>query len=235
MRLAKYIAHTGHCSRRAADELISAGAVMINGIQVTSFHTLIKEDDAVTINGVDINISKTSVWLYNKPTKVITSQKDPEGRPTVFQQIPHNLRNLISVGRLDYNTEGLLLMTNNGDLAKYISDPKNNIPRKYKIRVFGRINKSKIQRVRNGVTIDMMSYKPIKVVMGDTTKNNSWIEMTLTEGKNREIRNIIEFLDLRVSRLIRAEYGIFKLGKLQTNNIVEATDEQIKYYLDQCK
>ncbi|MBQ4875146.1 MAG: rRNA pseudouridine synthase [Rickettsiaceae bacterium H1] len=231
MRLNKYIAHSGYCSsRRSADKLISEGKVTFNGQSVTDFNIVVNENDEVKIDGKKLSLPNLGVWLYYKPIRVITSKKDEQGRKTVFDHLPNNLKNLISVGRLDFNSEGLLLMTNNGDFAKFMTDPKNKILRKYKIRAFGKIKQDKLELIKQGITLDNIRYQPINIQVIDSKKNNSWFHIALTEGKNREIRNIFAFLELKIDRLIRTDYGIFSLGNLKPNEIVAIPNNKLKIY-----
>lgn len=228
MRLSKYIAHTGYCSRRMADTLIQSGQITINDKTTINFNTLVGSRDDVKVNGLEIALSEQKIWLYHKPARTITSRYDVCRRPTVFAQLPEELRHLISIGRLDFNTEGLLLMTNDGDISEFMTNPKNDIPRKYTIRAFGHVNRKKIKLLEQGIVIDNVSYKPIDIEIISATQNNTWFQIILTEGKNREIRNIFNFLKLKIHRLVRTEYGIFKLRNIQKNNIVEATVSEIK-------
>ena len=233
MRLVKFIGNSGYCSRRAAGDLVDSGAVTINDHLVTSFNTDVQNTDKIKINGQEIFLSETSIWLYHKPVGVITSKKDNLGRTTIFQSLSQSHQKLMTVGRLDYNSEGLLLMTNNGDLAKYLTDPKNNIPRQYQVKIFGKVSEKMFQPVRNGIAIDGFKYRKIEVKIISYTENNTWLQMTLTEGKNREIRNILNHLGLKIARLIRTEYAEFKLGKLPKNAIIkqEKLDSLYSNYL----
>ena len=231
MRLNKYIAHTGYCSRRAADKLIKNGDVSINDEGITDFNFIVNKNDKVLVNRIKLSLPKVGIWLYHKPPGLITSKKDTNGRQTVFENLPKNVRYLISIGRLDFNTEGLLLMTNNGDLAQFMTHPKNNIPRRYEIKAFGNINESKFKLVGNGVTINHIKYKPVTIKTIISTGNNHWFSLILTEGKNREVRNIFNFLELKIDRLIRTEYGVFQLKNLQPNNIIKASAVNVEKYM----
>ncbi len=230
MRLAKFIANSGYCSRRLAGKLVADGMITINGKQVTEFSTIVKTNDEVRVDGKRLFLPELSIWLYNKPPGVITSKKDEENRVTVFQQLPSNLKNFISIGRLDYNSEGLLPFTNNGDLTEFMTRPKNMIKRKYRVKAFGKVNKAKIAEVRKGITVDGVTYGNIEIEVGRSTANNTWFLLTLIEGKNREIRNIMKFLDMKIARLIRVEYGRFKLDNIRLGKAVKAKTQDISYY-----
>ncbi len=230
MRLNKYIAHCGYCSRRSADQLIRDGNVSVNNKIVLDFNTSVTMGDKVTVKKQILSLNKPQIWLYHKPIGVVSSKKDPQGRQTVFEQLPTDLQHLISIGRLDMHTEGLLLMTNNGDISEFMTNPQNNIERKYKIRAFGNIDEMKINRLKTGITIDNIYYRPLDIHITQQTNNNHWFSVTLTEGKNREIRNIFKFLDLKISRLIRLQYGKFVLGNLKTNQIIQAPTKIVNQY-----
>ena len=216
IRIAKFIASTQICSRREAEKLIINGDVTVNGEKVIHPLFFVTNKDRINVKGKLLKKqSKIRLFIYNKSINLITSHKDPEGRPTVFDKIPKKLGRLISIGRLDYNTEGLLLLTNNGDLKRYLELPSNNIKRSYKVKVIGDIDNLKIEEIRKGISINKVHYAPIKLKIISKTKNTTWIELQLTEGKNREIRKIIQYYNLKISRLIRISYGQFYLNNLK--------------------
>jgi 23S rRNA pseudouridine2605 synthase len=222
-RVAKYIAHSGYCSRRDAEELIAEGRVKVNGQVITTPATLIT-DHSIKIDDKLINkIPETKLWLIHKPKAVITTHKDPQNRKTVFDLLPKNFPKTITIGRLDFNTEGLLILTNNGDLARYIELPKTKWVRTYRARVFGRIDQERLDRLKNGITIDGVRYQSIKVELEVEKESNSWLNISLTEGKNREIRKVMEHLGLQVNRLIRTSFGPFKLGQIKVGEVIEVS------------
>ena len=222
IRIAKFIASTQICSRREAEKLIINGDVTVNGEKVIHPLFFVTNKDLINVKGKLLKKqSKIRLFIYNKSINLITSHKDPEGRPTVFDKIPKKLGRLISIGRLDYNTEGLLLLTNNGDLKRYLELPSNNIKRSYKVKVIGDIDNLKIEEIRKGISINKVHYAPIKLKIISKTKNTTWIELQLTEGKNREIRKIIQYYNLKISRLIRISYGQFYLNDLKKNEVIE--------------
>ena len=222
MRIAKYISHSGYCSRRNAEKLINEKKVKINSIVCQNLATKVSDQDTVKINNHIITLEKNiRLWYFYKPVGIITSSKDPQGRKTVFDLLPKSYPRLITIGRLDINSEGLLLFTNNGDLARYFELPKNNLKRKYRVRVNGKVSKNKLLSLRQGIRIDNISFKPIKANLEKQMKTNAWINMTLSEGKNREIRKICSYFGWRVNKLIRINYGKFSLGNLKPGQIKE--------------
>lgn len=221
IRVAKVIAGAGHCSRREAEELIAEGRVKVNGEVITTPATFIT-DHSVKIDDKLINAKgPVRLWLFHKPAGVLTTTKDPDGRKTIFDLLPRNLPRVIGVGRLDYNTEGLLLLTTDGSIARYLELPKNKFVRQYRARVFGKIDKERLKKLEKGITIDGVKYGSIKVEIEVERPSNSWIKVSLTEGKNREIRKVMEYFGLRVNRLIRVSFGEFKLGNLQVGEAIE--------------
>ena len=233
IRIAKYIASTGACSRREAEKLIIKGDVTVNGEKAIHPLFFVNNKDQIHIKGKLLKKQpETRLFLYNKPKNIITSHKDPENRPTVFDNVPKKLGRLISIGRLDYNTEGLLLLTNNGALKRYMELPSNKIKRIYKVKIRGDICNLKAEEIEKGITINKIRYSPIKLKIISKTKNITWLEFNLIEGKNREIRKILEYCNLQVSRLIRISYGQFYLNDLKKNEITEINKNKIKNILN---
>lgn len=228
IRIAKIIAQSGFCSRREAESIILEGRVQVNGKFIESPATFIT-DEAIKIDGKLINQKQpTRLFLFYKPVGTICTNSDPENRPTIFNFIPKNLPRLISIGRLDFNTEGLLLLTTNGAVARYMELPKNKWIRKYRARVFGTLNRDRLNALVKGITIDGIKYGSIKVEIDTEKESNSWLTISLTEGKNREIRKIMEHLGLQVNRLIRTSFGPFSLGQMKVGEIIEVSKKALK-------
>lgn len=226
-RIAKVLARAGLCSRRDAERWIEAGRVRVNGSVIDSPALNVTDSDKVVVDGrVLPRAESTRLFLYHKPAGLVTTHKDEQGRQTVFEALPDGMPRVVSVGRLDLNTEGLLLLTNDGGLARFLELPETGWQRKYRVRVHGGVDQKKLERLKNGITVEGVRYKSIKAVLDDvaetrTPGTNSWISVTLREGKNREIRRVMEALGLRVTRLIRTDYGPFPLGKLPRGHVKE--------------
>lgn len=229
-RINKYLARAGYASRRGAEELILQGRVKINGQTINSLSVKVMPDDIVSVDGRDAVLYQSEIYMYHKPTGLVTTHSDEQGRKTVFDSLPRHLPRLISIGRLDINSEGLLVLTNDSKISEYFENPKNKIERTYKIRLFGRLNEAKLAQVaREGLIYNGIKYQPFDYEMISATDNNCWISITIREGKNREIRNIIEFLGLQISRLIRIGYGDFSLGSLAQGKIIKVANEVTEY------
>lgn len=222
-RIAKEIARRGYCSRRQAEVLIQEGKVTTKGIAILDPSTKVLEDTAIEISGIPLKVKdKTRLWRLYKPVGYLTTRQDPQGRKTIFDLFPQGLpAHLIPIGRLDYNSQGLLLLTNDGGLAKEMMHPKNHIPRTYEVDVFGTLLQKDLQKIEQGMTVDGINYGSIKVKVLKKTAHNATLLMTLTEGKNREIRNIANALDLKVKKLKRLSFGPYELGSLQKGAIQE--------------
>ncbi|MBM3570964.1 MAG: rRNA pseudouridine synthase [Alphaproteobacteria bacterium] len=214
-RIAKRIARAGLCSRRDAERWIAAGRVAVDGKVLTSPAVVVTAAHIVTVDGTVLpEAERTRLWRYNKPAGLMTTHRDPEGRPTVFQNLPPALGRVISVGRLDFNSEGLLLLTNDGALARRLELPATGWVRRYRARAFGRVEPAALARLDRGLTIDGITYGPIRARLERQQGDNAWIALSLAEGKNREVRRVLEYLGLAVNRLIRVSYGPFQLGHL---------------------
>ncbi|WP_406856557.1 pseudouridine synthase [Alsobacter sp. KACC 23698] len=214
-RIAKVIARAGLCSRRDAEAWIEEGRVAVNGVTLTSPALDVSAQDVVVVDGAPLPTrERTRLFLYHKPRGVVTTVRDPEGRRTVFDALPPGLPRVITVGRLDINTEGLLLLTNDGGLARVLSLPETGWLRKYRVRAYGEVTQPQLDALRDGVTIEGMHYGPIEASLDRAQGDNAWLTLGLREGKNREVKKILEHLGLQVNRLIRLSFGPFQLGDL---------------------
>jgi 23S rRNA pseudouridine2605 synthase len=224
-RIAKAMARAGVCSRRDAEDWIAAGRVAVNGRVLTSAAVNVTETDRIEIDGAPMQArERTRLFLFHKPQGLVTTAADPEGRPTVFAYLDErhpDLPRLVSVGRLDINTEGLLLLTNDGGLARTLELPATGWTRRYRVRAHGDIDQARLDRLREGVTIDDIHYAPIDARLERVQGANAWIALALTEGKNREVKRVMEHLGLDVTRLIRVSYGPFQLGDLAEGAVEE--------------
>lgn len=221
IRIEKYIAHLGYCSRRQVTRLIDEGRVKLNNEIVKTPTTFIKDSDKIFIDGVLIEKKEEKIWLFHKPRGVVTTHSDPEGRTTVFDLLPRSLGHVISVGRLDLNSEGLLIITNSSDFAHKAMMPNNGWKRVYHVKVFGEIPSDFFEKLQKEITVDEIRYKPMGAEYIRGRGNHNWIKLTLTEGKNREIRKVMEFFGLQVSKLIRVKYGPYSLGNIKVGDILE--------------
>jgi len=231
-RLAKRIARAGLCSRREAEAWITAGVVKVNGKIVTTPALNVTEADIIIADGHTLEAKEaTRMWLYHKPAGLMTTHKDPEGRPTVFDSLPKSLPRVISIGRLDLNSEGLLLLTNDGGLARKLELPSNGWIRKYRVRAYGTITDGMLSEMKKGVVAGGVHYGSVEAVIDSKQGGNTWLTVSLKEGKNREIRKIFEHFDCKVSRLLRTSYGPFILGKLERGEIKEVTAKVIASFV----
>jgi 23S rRNA pseudouridine2605 synthase len=222
MRIAKAIARAGLCSRRDAEAWIAAGRVAVNGEMLTSPARLVTQDDQITVDGKPLPTPQgTQLWRYHKPRGLLTSHKDPRGRKTVFEALPPDLPRVVSVGRLDINTEGLLLLTTNGALARHLELPSTGWLRRYRVRAHGRVKQEALDALRQGPTIDGVRYGPVEARLDRQQGSNLWLTISLREGKNREVKRIAEHLGLTVNRLIRISFGPFALGDLREGAVEE--------------
>jgi 23S rRNA pseudouridine2605 synthase len=221
-RIAKVIARAGICSRRDAEKLIAEGRVAVNGETVTTPAIKITDLHVVSIDGKPLDEpERTRLWRYHKPAGLVTTHRDPEGRPTVFQSLPGSLPRVVSVGRLDTNSEGLLLLTNDGALARRLELPAAGWTRKYRVRLFGKVRQADLERLAAGVTIGGVKYGPVTADLERTRGMYAWASVSLNEGKNREVKRLMESLGLKVARLIRVQFGPFHLGQLDEGAVEE--------------
>ena len=230
-RIAKVMARRGICSRRDAEKLIAAGKVTVNGERIKSPALNVSAADRITVAGKVLPEEETArLWLFHKPAGLVTTHRDEASRRTVFDALPKSLPRVVSVGRLDLNTEGLLLLTNDGALARHMELPATGWKRRYRARTYGLSSEESLTALAKGVTIDGVRYAPItaQVEKGEGSGRNLWISVTLTEGKNREIRKVFDHLGCRISRLIRVSYGPFQLGTLPTGDLREVPRKVIK-------
>ena len=231
-RIAKRIARTGLCSRRKAEILIATGKVAIDGITISSPAINVKQTTTILVDGKLLPIKeRTRLWRYYKPKGQITSTEDTKGRATVFDNLPAQLPRVISVGRLDFDSEGLLLLTNDGELARLMELPSTRWVRKYRVRVYGRPQIKQLEELKTGKVIKGVRYRPIDVQLDKQVSSNAWLTIGLSEGKNREIRKLMESIELKVNRLIRTAYGPFQLGKLAAGEIDEVQQNSLKEQL----
>ena len=228
-RIAKLIAHSGAYSRRDAEKLIYEGKVEVDGQILTSPAILVDGSEKIVINGKKINTNfHTKIWLLNKPKGFISTSKDPQGRKTIFDLLPKNINHIMPIGRLDLNTEGLLLFTNDGNLSRYMEHPDNKIIRKYKIKVRGKVAEDLIANIQENITISRVQYNIITANIISYSQSNTWLSIEISEGKNREIRNICEHFRLQINRLIRTNFGPFELNNIKKGEFIELPKKIIK-------
>jgi 23S rRNA pseudouridine2605 synthase len=227
-RVAKFLARAGVCSRRDAERLIAEGRVKLNGKVLDTPAVKVTAKDRVSVDGRPIGAAEpTRLWRYHKPSGLVTTHRDPAGRATVFEHLPKDMPRVISVGRLDLSSEGLLLLTNDGALARRLELPANGWLRRYRARAFGRVEQAELDRLKDGITVDGVRYGPIEAKL-ERAAANSWITLSLSEGKNREVRRVLEALGLKVNRLIRIAYGPFQLGTLAPGAVEEIPRKALK-------
>lgn len=223
-RIAKFMAAAGMCSRRDAERWIADGRVRVNGNTLDTPAVVVSDGDVVEVDGKRITLKAETprLFVYHKPAGLVTSHRDEKGRDTVFDHLPKDLPRVISVGRLDLDSEGLLLLTTSGELSRAMELPKNAFVRTYRVRIRGTPMETHLAQLERGVKVDEVKYQPIEVEL-DRQKDgrNQWLTLTLREGKNREIRRIFEHFDLPVSRLIRVAYGNFHLDDLAPGEVAE--------------
>ncbi|MBI4274372.1 MAG: rRNA pseudouridine synthase, partial [Rhizobiales bacterium] len=231
-RIAKVIARAGLCSRREAENWIAAGRVAVNGKVIASPALNVSPADRIAVDGKPLpGAERTRLFLYNKPRGLVTTHSDPQGRATIFQGLPKDLPRLLSVGRLDLNTEGLLLLTNDGGLARVLELPATGWLRRYRVRAHGRVTQRQLDGLRAGVTIAGIRYGPIEATLDREQGSNVWLTFAIREGKNREVRNVLRHLGLQVNRLIRVSFGPFQLGNLADGAVEEVRTRYLREQL----
>lgn len=228
-RIAKRMARAGLCSRREAERWITDGRVRVNGKQLDTPAFTVTDTDKIEVDGTPLPMrERTRLWLYHKPQGLITTNKDPEGRKTVFQALPKSLPRVLTIGRLDINTEGLLLLTNDGGLARTLELPATGWLRRYRVRVFGKVDEIQLAGLADGIAVDGILYGSIDAKLDRTEGANSWLTLAIREGKNREVKRVLGALGLEVSRLIRVSYGPFQLGDLQPGEVREVRGRMLR-------
>lgn len=221
-RIAKRLSRAGICSRREAERWIADGRITVDGKKITEPGTPVTAASDIRVDGKPVaEPQATRLWRYHKPAGLICSNRDPEGRPTIFDRLPRHLPRVISVGRLDLDSEGLLLLTNDGALARQLELPSTGWVRRYRVRLFGQPTPDSLARLAKGLTVDGVHYDSIEATIDSTKGANSWLTVGLREGKNRELRRVFEHLGHPVNRLIRTAYGPFQLGKLARGDVDE--------------
>lgn len=235
-RLDKYLARAGICSRRDAKKLVAEARVTINGKAPESPGSAVAEGDIVVVDGKPVaKAEQTRLWRYHKPPGLVTTHRDPQGRPTVFDHLPDGMPRVISIGRLDLNSEGLLLLTNDGALARRLELPSTGWVRRYRVRVHGTVEPAQLLALEKGVRIDGVAYGPIKALLERQQGSNAWLTISLQEGKNREVRRIMQHLCWPVTRLIRIAYGPFQLGQLEPGTTEEVPGKVLRDQLGAAK
>ncbi|MGE3691644.1 MAG: pseudouridine synthase [Novosphingobium sp.] len=234
-RIAKLLARAGVASRREAERMIAEGRVRIDDVPVTTPATVLENLRGVTVDGKPVKAPEAArLFRFHKPSGLITAERDPAGRPTIYtalrNALPPGTPRLMPVGRLDFNTEGLLLMTNDGGLKRAMELPSSGIPRTYRARTYGNVTQEQLESLIEGVTIEGVHYGKIDANMERRTGRNQWIELTLTEGKNREVRRVLEHLGLEVSRLLRTAYGPFVLGDMPRGSANEVPPRDVERF-----
>ena len=235
-RIAKWLARAGIASRRDAERLIAEGRVKLNNQVVSHPATFVGANDIVQVNGAVVDApDRARLWRYHKPEGLVTTHRDPQGRPTVFEKLPPGMPRVVSVGRLDLNSEGLLLLTNDGGLARQLELPGNGWTRRYRVRVHGTVDEAVLAGLVRGITVEGVRYGPIEAGLDSRKGANSWLTVSLKEGRNREIRRVMAHLGLAVTRLIRVAYGPFQLGLLGRGEVEEVPTKVLREQLPQAR
>jgi 23S rRNA pseudouridine2605 synthase len=230
-RIAKLLARAGIASRREIERMIAEGRIALNGEKITTPATLLEDVTGLTVDGRPVRPAKASrLYRYYKPQATLTAAHDPKGRPTIYDRLPKGLPRLMPVGRLDFMTEGLLLLTNDGELKRQLELPRSGVVRTYRARAFGSVSQNQLEDLADGVTIEGIHYGSINANLERRTGRNCWIELSLTEGKNREVRRVLAHLGLQVSRLIRTAYGPFGVAGLEPGGVDEVDHGELEEF-----
>ena len=231
-RIAKKLSRAGVCSRREAERWIADGRIKVNNVILSTPAINVSEKDKILVDNIPLpKPSLTKIWRFHKPKGCLVTENDPKGRKTIFQILPKSLPRVISVGRLDYDSEGLLLLTNDGAISRKLELPSTGWLRKYKVRVHGIVDKSALLKIKDGIKLDNFKTGPIEASLEIQKGTNAWILIGIREGKNREIRRIMDHLGYPVNRLIRLSYGPFQLGNLKSGEVSEINKNVIKNQL----
>ncbi|HUP66844.1 MAG TPA: pseudouridine synthase [Sphingomicrobium sp.] len=235
-RIAKLLARAGIASRREVERMIAEGRIALNGEKLTTPATLVETLDGVTFDGRPVRPAKaTRLYRFYKPPGTLTAERDPRGRPTIYDRLPNGLPRLMPVGRLDFTTEGLLLLTNDGELKRQLELPRTGVVRTYRARAFGQVTQDQLEKLAEGITIEGIRYGSIDANLERRTGRNCWIEISLTEGKNREVRRVLAYLGLQVSRLIRISYGPLTLAGLEPGTVDEVDSAELHEFRNTLK
>jgi 23S rRNA pseudouridine2605 synthase len=235
-RIAKLLARAGVASRREVERMIAEGRIGLNGEKLTTAATVLESLDGVTVDGRPVQrAAATRLFRFYKPQATLTAANDPKGRATIYDRLPPGLPRLMPVGRLDFMTEGLLLLTNDGELKRQLELPRTGVVRTYRARAFGQVTQAQLEVLAEGITIEGIHYGSINANLERRTGRNCWIEMSLSEGKNREVRRVLAHLDLQVSRLIRTAYGPLTLQGLQPGNVDEVGQSELDAFRNSLK
>ena len=228
-RIAKALSRAGIASRREAEKLVLNGEISVNGVVINDLATKVNSEDKIRFKGKLVSTpDNTRLWRYYKPVGLVTSHSDEKGRPTIYQKLPENLPRLMSIGRLDIASEGLLLLTNNGEFKRHLELPSNGFVRKYRVRANGTHSESLLDRLREGLSIDNTKFRPMEVVLDRINGANVWYNVSLREGRNREIRRSFDQINMTVNRLIRISFAGLDLGILDKGEIVEVPKKIVK-------
>ncbi len=235
-RIAKVLARAGVCSRRDAEKLIAEGRVIVDGHKLDTPAFKVKPGARISVDGKPVReAERTRMWRYHKPKGLVTTHRDEKERATVLEQLPAHMPRVISIGRLDYNSEGLLLLTNDGELARRLELPAHGWLRRYRVRAFGKLLQSDLDRLQKGVVIEGVSYGPVEATMDRQKGGNAWATIALKEGKNREVRKLMEHIGVKVNRLIRVSFGPFHLGLLKEGDVDEIPNKVLREQLGEKK
>ncbi len=228
-RIAKVLARAGVCSRRDAERMIAEGRVAVDGKPLATPAFKVPSGAKITVDGKPVKEpERARLWRYHKPKGMVTTHRDEKGRPTVFESLPPGMPRVISVGRLDYNSEGLLLLTNDGALARELELPAHGRLRRYRVRVFGKLAQEDLDGLKRGVEIDGVKYGPVEAKLDRQQGGNAWATVAIKEGKNREVRRLMESIGVKVNRLIRVSFGPFHLGQLKEGQVEEIPNKVMR-------